>query len=93
MAQMRSLFAPYLGELVNKTFWSCYQKIIFQWFPEKLSLFFFFYLFFLKLQLVQKFKSDNDRLKAYAMRWAIWYHLYNLNNVKNIHGGVLLLVI
>ena len=23
---------------------------------------------------------------------AIWYHLYNLKNVKNIHGGVLLLV-
>ena len=23
---------------------------------------------------------------------AIWYHLYNLNNVKNTHGGVLLLV-
>ena len=23
---------------------------------------------------------------------AIWYHLYNLRNVKNIHGGVLLLV-
>ena len=22
----------------------------------------------------------------------IWYHLYNLKNVKNIHGGVLLLV-
>ena len=26
------------------------------------------------------------------MRCAIWYHLYNLKNVKNIHGGVLLLV-
>ena len=23
---------------------------------------------------------------------AIWYHLYNLKNVKNIHGEVLLLV-
>ena len=23
---------------------------------------------------------------------AIWYHLYNLKNVKNIHGGVLILV-
>ena len=22
----------------------------------------------------------------------IWYHLYNLKNVKNTHGGVLLLV-
>ena len=26
------------------------------------------------------------------MRYAIWYHLYNLKNVKNIHGGVLILV-
>ena len=26
------------------------------------------------------------------MRCAVWYHLYNLKNVKNTHGGVLLLV-
>ena len=26
------------------------------------------------------------------MRYAIWYHLYNLKNVKNTHGGVLILV-
>ena len=26
------------------------------------------------------------------MRCAIWYHLYNLKNVKNIDGRVLLLV-
>ena len=26
------------------------------------------------------------------MRCAIWYHLYNLKNVKNTHEGVLLLV-
>ena len=26
------------------------------------------------------------------MRCTIWYHLYNLKNMKNIHGGVLLLV-
>ena len=26
------------------------------------------------------------------MRYAIWYHLYNSKNVKNTHGGVLLLV-
>ena len=24
------------------------------------------------------------------MGYAIWYHLYNFKNVKNIHGGVLL---
>ena len=27
-----------------------------------------------------------------VMFCAIWYHLYNLKNVKNTHGGVLLLV-
>ena len=26
------------------------------------------------------------------MRCAIWYHLYNLKNLKNTHGGVLILV-
>ena len=26
------------------------------------------------------------------MRCAIWYHLYNLKNMKNIHRGVLILV-
>ena len=29
---------------------------------------------------------------SYVKRWAIWYHLYNLKNVKNSHGGVLTLV-
>ena len=29
---------------------------------------------------------------VYVMRCAIWNNLYNLKNVKNIHGGVLLLV-
>ena len=28
----------------------------------------------------------------YVMRCAIWHHLYNLKNVKNTHGGVLILV-
>ena len=27
------------------------------------------------------------------MFYAIWYHLHNLKNVKNAHGGVLLLVV
>ena len=26
------------------------------------------------------------------VRWAIWYHLHNLKNVKKAHGGVLFLV-
>ena len=29
---------------------------------------------------------------SYMMRCAICYHLYKLKNVKNIHGGMLLLV-
>ena len=29
---------------------------------------------------------------VYVMRCAIWYHLYNLKNVKNTHGGVLFFV-
>ena len=28
----------------------------------------------------------------YMIRYTIWYHLYNLKNVKNTHEGVLLLV-
>ena len=28
----------------------------------------------------------------YVMFSAIWYHVYNLNNVNNTHGGVLLFV-
>ena len=31
-------------------------------------------------------------LLLFMMRCAIWYHLYNLKNVKNTHGGVLVLV-
>ena len=30
--------------------------------------------------------------KSYVMLYAIWYHLYNLKNVKSTHEGVLLLV-
>ena len=33
--------------------------------------------------------SDHD---SYVMRCTIWYHLHNFKNVKNTHGGVLLLV-
>ena len=31
-------------------------------------------------------------VKLYVIRCAMWYHLYNLKNVINAHGGVLLLV-
>ena len=36
--------------------------------------------------------QENDNLSIYVVRCAIWYHLYNLKNVKNIHGQVLILV-
>ena len=29
---------------------------------------------------------------TYVVRWAIWYHFYNLKNVQNTHGEVLILV-
>ena len=29
---------------------------------------------------------------TYVVICAIWYHLFNLKNVKNTHGGMLLLV-
>ena len=31
-------------------------------------------------------------LRLFVMRCTICYHLYNLKNVKNTHGGVLILV-
>ena len=34
----------------------------------------------------------SDIIPKTVMHWAIWYHLYNLKNVKNSHRGVLLLV-
>ena len=33
-----------------------------------------------------------ENLATFMMRCAIWYHLYNFENVKNTHGGVLILV-
>ena len=39
--------------------------------------------------------ADNDFYdiqRIYAMRCAIWYHLYNLKNVKNMHGVLLTLL-
>ena len=38
------------------------------------------------------FEIDFNYLKLHVMRCAIWYHLYNFKNVKNTHGGVLILV-
>ena len=35
---------------------------------------------------------DKLRQHNYVMRWVIWSYLYNLKNVKNTHGEVLLLI-
>ena len=34
---------------------------------------------------------DSNEQISYETLCAIWYHLYNLKNVKNTHGGALLL--
>ena len=36
------------------------------------------------------FKNEIGAL--FVMRCAIWYHLYNLKNMKKTHGGMLLLL-
>ena len=38
------------------------------------------------------FKILSFLRNIYMMLCAIWYHLYNLKNLKNTHGGVLLLL-
>ena len=45
--------------------------------------------YFLSLDILRNFQV---RARIHLMRCAIWYHLHNLKNVKNTHGGVLLLV-
>ena len=41
-------------------------------------------------EIILLLKTTNMQL--HVMLCAIWPHLYNLKNVKNTHGGVLLLV-
>ena len=41
--------------------------------------------------LLLKHKALTLDTEKTEMRCAIWYHLYNLKNVKNTHGGVTLL--
>ena len=44
--------------------------------------------------LIKEVGSSSCRIlwQDYVMLYAIWYHLHNLKNVKNTHGGKLLLV-
>ena len=41
------------------------------------------------LKGIWKFVSDLT-ISIYVVHCAIWYHLCNLKNVKNTHGGVLI---
>ena len=40
----------------------------------------------------ESFLGLTKYMKRFVLRCAIWYHLYNLKNVKSTHGGVLILV-
>ena len=42
--------------------------------------------------LKQYYFPKKKIFKTSEMLYAIWHHLYNLKNVKNTHGRVLLLV-
>ena len=42
---------------------------------------------------MQPINTNVSRFRIiFVMLCAIWHHLYNLKNVKNTHGGVILLV-
>ena len=43
--------------------------------------------------IASSMSQSNVTVNEYVMRCAIWYHLYNLKNVKNTHGGMLLLLL
>ena len=46
----------------------------------------------ISLTLSKSIFSEADFFKVNVMRCAIWYHWFNLKNVKNTHEGALLLV-
>ena len=48
--------------------------------------------FFMIRNIITKVKKYIEKVGKYVMFCAIWYHLYNLKNIKNTNGGVLLLV-
>ena len=48
--------------------------------------------FFMIRNITTKVKKYIEKVEKYVMFCAIWYHLYNLKNIKNTNGGVLLLV-
>ena len=52
----------------------------------------FLFFFEKQIRLNHEYFSIKKYLPRYVMRCAIWYHLHNLKNIKNTHGGVLILV-
>ena len=57
-------------------------SLIVMWFVKRV---------FLVLTPLSSFIVVPKKIIFDEMRCAIWYHLHNLKNVKNTHGGVLLL--
>ena len=49
-------------------------------------------LFWLKDATVMQTEKLRASVCLFVVRYANWYHLYNLKNVNNPHGGVLILV-
>ena len=46
----------------------------------------------MELKMLQHENKKQGFAEVYVMGCAIWYHLHNLKNLKNTHGGVLILV-
>ena len=77
-----SQFSPFITETILSLF-KYYQEA----FRKVLQIIKFF---FISHQTKGDEFPQSHRKKALVMFCAIWYHLYNLKNVKNTHGGVLL---
>ena len=76
-------FFQHFIQLTHKTFWDlCSAEINCTSWTELFCIYHDF----------ERKKKDAREDYEYVMRCVIWYHLYNLKNVKNTHGGVLILV-
>ena len=87
----------YLLYLVANEEWqpftSVLQKICFEKSAISKSIFSANFVKFLKKVIFQNTSGQILLNEIYEMLCTIWYHLHNLENVKNIHGAVLLLVL
>ena len=73
------------------------NKILLYYHDIIVEIFWHYHILFATLSLWSEFHVNtifSSTLKTnleYVMRCAIWCHLYNFKNVKNTHGGVLIL--